>query len=141
MKNEGMNELNDECFNIYVWITGSGSSKTNLTDDPTWIVDPIDGTLNFVHAFPHVAVSIGVTYKKKPVVGVIYNPILDHMYAARDGRGATLNGTKLSASKVTSLGESLMFLEMGYSQDSVKQKVVHENFHKFLPQVRLSSYT
>ncbi len=47
-----------------------------LTDDPTWIVDPIDGTINFVHGFPFVAISIALLIKKEPVVGVIYNPIL-----------------------------------------------------------------
>jgi myo-inositol-1(or 4)-monophosphatase len=49
-----------------------------------------DGTTNFVHGFPFVCVSIGLIYKKTPVVGVIYNPFLDEMYSAVTGHGATL---------------------------------------------------
>ena len=72
-----------------------------LTDDPTWMVDPIDGTNNFVHAFPYSAVSIGLTVNKQPVVGVVYNFVLDQMFAARKGGGATMNGRSLCVSKCT----------------------------------------
>ncbi|KAH8485952.1 hypothetical protein H0E87_027405, partial [Populus deltoides] len=50
---------------------------TELTDEPTWIVDPLDGTINFVHGFPFVCISIGLTIGKVPTVGVVYNPIMD----------------------------------------------------------------
>jgi fructose-1,6-bisphosphatase/inositol monophosphatase family enzyme len=50
-----------------------------LTDAPTWVVDPLDGTTNFVHRFPFVCVSIGLVINKVPVVGVVYNPILDEV--------------------------------------------------------------
>ncbi|KAI8915547.1 hypothetical protein EDD86DRAFT_74 [Gorgonomyces haynaldii] len=61
-----------------------------LSDDPTWIVDPIDGTTNFVHGFPYVAISIGLSVGRKPTVGVVYLPILNHLYYALDGHGAYL---------------------------------------------------
>ncbi|EEB08581.1 inositol monophosphatase [Schizosaccharomyces japonicus yFS275] len=66
----------------------AAGEKTVLTDQPTWIVDPIDGTTNFVHGFPFVAVSIGLFVNKTPVVGVVYNPILDQLYYASKGCGA-----------------------------------------------------
>ncbi|KAH7859315.1 hypothetical protein Vadar_034507 [Vaccinium darrowii] len=50
---------------------------TELTDEPTWIGDPLDGTTNFVHGFPFICVSIGLTIGKIPIVGVVYNPIMD----------------------------------------------------------------
>lgn len=50
-----------------------------LTDEPTWLVDPLDGTTNFVHRFPFVCVSIGLAIKKVQVLGVVYNPILDEV--------------------------------------------------------------
>ncbi|PKY48608.1 inositol monophosphatase [Rhizophagus irregularis] len=70
-----------------------------LTDEPTWIVDPIDGTTNFIHGFPFVAVCIGLTIDKEPVVGAVFNPFLNQLYTARKGNGAYLNlNTKLPLS-------------------------------------------
>ncbi|CAG0925936.1 unnamed protein product, partial [Notodromas monacha] len=114
---------------------GSESGRNDFTDYPTWILDPIDGTMNFVHTFPHVAVSIGVTYEKEAVIGVIYNPILDQMYAARKGCGATLNNNPISVSKTTELSNALIFLEIGYAKDSEKGTCVAKNFETFLSQV------
>lgn len=59
-----------------------------LTDAPTFIVDPIDGTTNFVHSFPSVCISLGFAVNKIPAVGVIYNPFLDQLYTAIKGHGA-----------------------------------------------------
>ncbi|RFU35005.1 hypothetical protein B7463_g1314, partial [Scytalidium lignicola] len=61
-----------------------------LTDAPTFIVDPIDGTTNFLHGFPHVCISLGFVLDKIPSVGVIYNPFLDELYTAIQGQGAFL---------------------------------------------------
>ncbi|KAI9253799.1 inositol monophosphatase 2 [Phascolomyces articulosus] len=62
-----------------------------FTDEPTWIVDPIDGTTNFVHGHPFVAVSIGLTIGKEPVVGVVYCPLMNELFSAAKGHGAFLN--------------------------------------------------
>jgi myo-inositol-1(or 4)-monophosphatase len=62
-----------------------------LTDAPTFIVDPIDGTTNFVHTFPNVCISLGFAVKKVPTVGVIYNPFLDDLYTAIKGQNAYLS--------------------------------------------------
>ncbi|KAH9609601.1 hypothetical protein KSS87_014073 [Heliosperma pusillum] len=59
--------------------TTAAYGATELTDDPTWIVDPLDGTTNFVHGFPFVCVSIGLTIGKIPIVGVVYNPIMEEL--------------------------------------------------------------
>lgn len=66
-----------------------------LTGAPTFIVDPIDGTTNFVHNFPQVCISLGFTVGKVPTVGVIYNPFLDELWTAIKGQGSfrTRNGT------------------------------------------------
>ncbi|KAG0166534.1 hypothetical protein DFQ28_007396 [Apophysomyces sp. BC1034] len=71
--------------------TMSSGAKTEFTDEPTWIVDPIDGTTNFIHGFPFVAVSIGLTIDKQPALGVVYNPLLNELYSAARGLGAYLN--------------------------------------------------
>jgi myo-inositol-1(or 4)-monophosphatase len=62
-----------------------------LTDAPTFIVDPIDGTTNFVHAFPSVCISLGVAIKKVAVIGVIYNPFQDELWTGIKGSGAFLS--------------------------------------------------
>lgn len=71
-----------------------GSSKEYLVrDGPTWIVDPLDGTVNFTHAFPMFCVSIALAINGKPVIGVIYAPLLNQLFSACKGRGAWLNET------------------------------------------------
>jgi len=74
----------------------------------TWVIDPIDGTLNFVHGFPQFAVSIGIHYKDMPEHGVIYDPISQDLYTASRGRGAQLNGKRLRVSKRDSLEGALI---------------------------------
>lgn len=61
-----------------------------ITAAPTWIIDPIDGTTNFVKGFPYVCISIGFTLDTEPTVGVIYAPFLGYLFAARKGHGATV---------------------------------------------------
>ena len=67
---------------------------TKLTNAPTFVVDPIDGTTNFVHGYPYVSVSMGFAINKKPVVGVVYNPFTGLMYTGIKGEGAYLTDYK-----------------------------------------------
>ncbi|KIR33259.1 myo-inositol-1(or 4)-monophosphatase [Cryptococcus deuterogattii MMRL2647] len=69
----------------------AAGDRSPLTDEFTWIVDPIDGTMNFVHSYPFVACSIGVAHMKRPVVGVIALPFLNQIFSARLGGGAYMN--------------------------------------------------
>ncbi len=64
------------------------AGETRVTDAPTFIVDPIDGTTNFVHGFPHACISLGFAVGRRPAVGVVYNPFLDILYTAIKGQGA-----------------------------------------------------
>lgn len=66
-----------------------------LTDEPTFVVDPIDGTTNFIHFYPFSCIALGFAHHKKPVAGVVYNPFYDQMYTAVKGQGAYLNKEKL----------------------------------------------
>lgn len=60
-----------------------GKSKEELSSAPTWLIDPMDGTINFVHRFPFIAVSIAFAVEKKVQVGVVFNPILNEMYTGQ----------------------------------------------------------
>jgi myo-inositol-1(or 4)-monophosphatase len=67
-----------------------------------WVIDPIDGTSNFARGVPHFCISIGYAVDRSPKIGVIYDPMLDELFAARQGAGATLNGAAIRVSDTTS---------------------------------------
>ncbi|EDV97274.1 GH14776 [Drosophila grimshawi] len=69
-----------------------------LTDAPTWIIDPIDGTSNFIKQIPHVCVSIGLSINKQIVLGVVNNPAQKKLYTAKLGQGAFCNGKPIHVS-------------------------------------------
>ncbi|TEA16101.1 Protein QA-X [Colletotrichum sidae] len=73
----------------------AGASRDYLVDDsPTWIIDPLDGTVNFTHLFPMFCVSIGFAIKGKPVIGVINAPFLNQTFSSCKGHGAWMNETQ-----------------------------------------------
>ena len=80
----------------------AGSDTSNR-----WIVDPLDGTTNFLHGIPQFAISIALERDGQPFAGVIYNPISDEMFVAEKGQGAFLNGRRLRVSARRDLGSSL----------------------------------
>lgn len=71
----------------------------NNHSDYRWVIDPIDGTTNFLKGFPHFAISIAVYKNNKPEAGLVYQPVSDEMFSAARGHGATLNDRKIRASK------------------------------------------
>src|SRR5215813_576501 len=73
-----------------------------------WHVDPLDGTTNFAHKYPCFSVSIGLALNDSVLVGVVYNPIYNELFAAARGEGATLNGKMISVSQVSTLSTSLL---------------------------------
>jgi len=74
--------------------TDASGVAWTLTEEATWIIDPIDGTTNFVHGFPYVCISIAFVLNRIPMIGVVYNPILDELFTARKNHGAFLNLTR-----------------------------------------------
>jgi len=95
----------------------SGALSEDVTDAPTWIVDPIDGTTNFVHRFPFSCVSIGLAINQKVVVGVVYNPMMNEMFTAIKGHGAKLNGEPIHVSHTTDLKQALVATGFPYQRD------------------------
>ncbi|MEB3102242.1 inositol monophosphatase family protein [Ferviditalea candida] len=73
-----------------------------------WIVDPIDGTTNFVHGFPFYSVSIALAHKGEVIVGVVYDPSRDEIFVAEKGKGAYVGGQKMRVSAESKLTESLI---------------------------------
>ncbi len=83
----------------------SGEHKGN---DYTWVIDPLDGTTNFLHGYPQYAVSIALKNKGKTEVGVIYDPLRDELFTAEKGRGAMLNNRRIRVGKQTDLSTALI---------------------------------
>ena len=80
-----------------------------------WVIDPLDGTTNYAHGYPHFAVSIGVEERNEPLLGVVYDPLLDELYHGVAGGGAFRNGKRLRVSSETRLDRSLV--ATGFSYD------------------------
>jgi myo-inositol-1(or 4)-monophosphatase len=97
----------------------AGRSNPGPDAPPTWIVDPIDGTTNFVHDFPFYCVSIGLQIAGELVVGVVHDPSRNEMFHAARGQGAWLGERRLQVSKIARLEEAL--LSTGFPADVVKQ--------------------
>ncbi len=93
----------------------SGGDAWQSPGPPIWLIDPLDGTNNFAHGFPHVAVSLALVADGEPVVGVIYDPLRDETFAAVAGSGAALNGEPIHVSTVADLSEA--FLATGFPYD------------------------
>lgn len=81
-----------------------------------WIVDPLDGTVNFVHHVPHVSVSIALWEDGAPLVGVVYDVARQEEFAAIRGRGATLNGELIRVTGVDSLSDAMILTGFPYDQ-------------------------
>jgi myo-inositol-1(or 4)-monophosphatase len=90
-----------------------GEEDGGEVGDVTWIIDPIDGTANFARGIPHFCISIGLAVGLIPTIGVIYNPMLDELYAAVLGHGATLNGEAMHVTDIDRPERASV--EMGWS--------------------------
>lgn len=82
-----------------------------------WLVDPLDGTANFVHGFPHYAVSIALLRRGTPVIGVIFDPFKNELFLAERGEGATLNQRKIRVSETATLPGALIGTGIPYRPD------------------------
>lgn len=79
-----------------------------------WLIDPLDGTVNYAHGVPMFCVSIGYAYQKQVTLGAVYDPMRDEMFSAERGKGAWLNGRALQVSNVEELQKSLLVTGFPY---------------------------
>jgi myo-inositol-1(or 4)-monophosphatase len=91
----------------------SGEIRTD--SEYKWIIDPIDGTINFSNGIPICCVSIGVEKDGEMILGAVYNPLMNEMFFAEKGMGATLNGKKISVSSKTSVSNSCLVTGFPYT--------------------------
>ena len=103
--------------------------------DFRWIIDPLDGTTNFVHKLPIFAVSIGIQYKEETIAGVVYNPAADKLFYASKGEGAYLNKEMIKVSSSDTLSKSLIVTGFPYLHDK-KWDLLFDIFKDFYSKTR-----
>jgi myo-inositol-1(or 4)-monophosphatase len=84
------------------------SSKDNAIKDYRWIIDPLDGTTNYIHAYPVFSVSIALEYKGEIVLGVVFDPTRNDLFYAEKGKGAFLNDERIKVSQISDPGHCLL---------------------------------
>lgn len=95
-----------------------------------WIIDPLDGTTNFAHAFPFFAISIALQFQRDVVLGVVFNPYMNEHFEAVKGMGASLNNKPIKVSQAKELGQSLLATGFPYDVNKRPDDVI-ELFKKF----------
>lgn len=110
-------------------------SKDNTSKKFTWIVDPIDGTSNFIHGYPFYCVSIGLAYKGIPILGVVYAPLTDTVYKAHIKSKAYKNNEVIKVSSSNKLIESLVITGFYYNA-SVDDDFLHDRMVDFANMVK-----
>lgn len=114
------------------FIGEESASNAEWTNEPTWVIDPIDGTTNFVHNFPFSCISIGFTFNREPYLGVVYNPHSDQLYTAIKNQGAQLitgdsQPISLKVRDCVSVDKALIVSELGSPRDEKKRECVFKN--------------
>jgi len=102
-------------------ILGEEGAGREGTSGVRWVIDPLDGTTNFLFGIPHWAVSIAAEDSGGALVGVVFDPTRDELFAAARGGGATLNDARISASDATDLARALV--ATGFSYDPAEREV------------------
>jgi myo-inositol-1(or 4)-monophosphatase len=114
------------------------AEESGASDEPgqfRWIIDPLDGTTNFLHGLPVFSVTIGIEHRGEIVAGVVYDPNLDELYTAEKGAGAYVNGKRISVSGSSELINSLLVTGFPYDIAANPDHAV-EHFVEFLMEAR-----
>jgi len=115
-------------------ILGEEGSSVAGTSGIHWVIDPLDGTTNFVHGYPHFAVSIGVEIHGKRALGVVFDTANDHLYSGIVGEGAWRDGLPIYAKTETQLDRALV--ATGFQPDMAVRRIQAAIAADLLPQIR-----
>ena len=108
--------------------------QINNDESFKWIIDPIDGTSNFLHGIPHFAISIGLEHDKEIICGIIYDPIKDEIFTAEKGNGAYLNNKRMRVSSRSKLKDCIICTG-GHTRVSKDRELALEEYKKFSSKV------
>ena len=104
--------------------------EINNDDSFKWIIDPIDGTSNFLHGVPHFAISVGLEHNKEIICGIIYDPIKDEMFTAEKGNGSYLNNQRMRVSSRSKLEDCMIFTG-GPKREAKNRELALKEYYKF----------
>jgi myo-inositol-1(or 4)-monophosphatase len=120
-----LSEINKRFPGGHILAEESGETKGDNGD--VWYIDPLDGTVNYAHHIPIFCVCIAFASRGTLMLAAVYDPLRDEMFSAEHGKGASMNGIKLQASKTTELQKSLLVTGFPYDTWNTKQ----DNFKRF----------
>lgn len=124
------------------FILSEETGELKQASDHKWIIDPIDGTVNFAHGIPLNCVSIGIEYKGEMIMAAVYNPHLNEMFFAEKGKGATLNDKPIHVSKQSEILKACMVTGFPYTYINMENgplEVFERFIRKGVPVRRLGS--
>ena len=110
--------------------------KISKDESFKWIIDPIDGTANFLHGIPHFAISVGLEHNGEIICGIIYDPIKDEMFVAEKGNGSYLNNQRIRVSARPKLHDCMIF-SGGPRYKSENKELVFDEYKKVSSNVKL----
>lgn len=113
-------------------IVSEESGIEEKKSDYRWIIDPLDGTHNFLHEIPFFGVSIAVEYKNEVVIGVLEFPVLRMKAVGEKGKGAFLNGKKMKASGKKNLENAFVLIEFSYANRKEKTEFLEKLVHRII---------
>ena len=111
-----------------------GEIKNDDNEDFKWIIDPIDGTSNFLHGIPHFAISLALENKKEIICGIVFDPIKNELFSAEKGNGSYLNNQRMRVSARKKLKDCLI-VTGGPRQNHQNKEVCMEEYKKFSSKV------
>jgi myo-inositol-1(or 4)-monophosphatase len=117
-------------------IIAEEKENLGLSKKPTWIIDPLDGTNNFAHKYPHFCVSIAYAENKEIKYGCVYDPIKDEMFYAEKDNPSTLNGKKIAVSKARTIKQSLAVTGFYYERGKMMKENLESIERVFLADVQ-----
>jgi myo-inositol-1(or 4)-monophosphatase len=108
-------------------VLGEEGDTGDVTAEYRWVIDPIDGTVNYFFGMPHAAVSIALQHRKKSVVGVIYDPFTDEIWTTTKGQPTRLNGKIVRVSNRSKVEDAVIAIGFSKSQDNLNKSLPHFN--------------
>src|SRR5215208_729230 len=92
----------------HAWLSEEAGQRAAAKSSYRWVVDPLDGTANFAHGYPHFGVSVALLFEDRSIAGAVYDPLRDECFDGALGQGASLNGTPLAVSAIGTLDRALV---------------------------------
>ncbi|MFK7778277.1 MAG: inositol monophosphatase family protein [Gimesia sp.] len=120
-----------EQFPTHHMLGEEGLSRVDGESDYRWVIDPLDGTSNYVHGFPYYCVSIGLEFQGELILGVVYDPNRDEMFSAFREQGAQLNGKSIQPSPIKSIDQAMLMASLPVGTDG--RDIAIDRFLRVLP--------